>query len=237
MTGAILATSIRSHLGSRMATRARRRGACASRRCTSRERAAARAGAQWAYARRRRRAAAPRVALHSCSSRAVAANLEDELDPDDDAARAASAPFPRAPGEAAPARRRGGQAVEASLAISPSFLRAAEQREAPALFDDLTEGGSLTATQAVARFPWRLGDTEARAVVFAKALDLLPRERSVPAWSFVVCELYGVMLEDLNPIFRRARADSFAQLGSELSFAPRRGRFGWRQRARWAGLL
>ena len=151
--------------------------------------------------------------------------------------RLAPEPLPRAPGEASPARRRGGRAVEASLALCPSFFRAAEQREAPALFEDLTECASLTATQAVARFPWCSVGTEARAAVFAKVLDLLPRERSVAAWSFIVCELYAVMLEDLNPTFRRARADSVAQLGSELSFAPRRGRYGWRQRARWAGLL
>ena len=151
--------------------------------------------------------------------------------------RLASESLPRAPGEAEPARRRGGRGGEASLALCPSFFRAAEQREAPALFDDLTECASLTATQAVARFPWCSVGTEARAAVFAKVLDLLPRERSVAAWSFIVCELYAVMLEDLNPTFRRARADSVAQLGSELSFAPRRGRYGWRQRARWAGLL
>ena len=148
----------------------------------------------------------------------------------------ASESLPRAPGEAKPARRRGRRGVEASLALCPSFFRAAEQREAPALFDDLTECGCLTGAQAVARFPWCAEEKAVRAGVFARMLDLLPRERSVAAWSCIVCELYAVMLEDLSPAFRRARADSLAQLGSALSFVPRRGRYGWRRRARWAGL-
>jgi len=48
--------------------------------------------------------------------------------------------------------------------------------------------------------------------------------------------LFAVMLEDFNPVFRRVRRDSMEQLGVVFSLVPRRGKFGWRRRARWAGL-
>ncbi len=61
-----------------------------------------------------------------------------------------------------PARQRGpsGRSVEAMLALCPSFYRRAEQREAPALYDDLTDGGRISACQAVSRFPWQQATLE-----------------------------------------------------------------------------
>lgn len=122
------------------------------------------------------------------------------------------------------------------LALCPTFFREAEHREAPALFDDLTEGGRLSTSEAVARFPWQLQELESRAVTLARMLDLLPREASVAGWSCGVCDLLAVMLEDLNPVFRRVRRESFELHQVWFSLVPRRGKFGWRRRARWAGL-
>ena len=133
-------------------------------------------------------------------------------------------------------RWRGAGSAEAFLQLCPSFYREAEQREAPAWYEDLTDGGRYSAVQAVARFPWTSEALASRAVPFAKMLDLLPRARSVVAWSCVVCELLGVMLEDLSPAFRRVRSDAFDTLGTGFSLVPFRGRFGWRRRARFAGL-
>lgn len=137
------------------------------------------------------------------------------------------------------AGRRGrtrARAAEASLALCPSFYRAAEQREAPEFFQDLTEGGSLSAREGVARFPWASEALQSRAEPYATMLDLLPRSRSVAAWSCIACSLMAVMVEDLNPAFLRIRAEYFAQHGDVFSVVPRRGKFGWRRRARWAGL-
>ena len=133
-------------------------------------------------------------------------------------------------------RWRGAGSAEALLRLCPSFYREAEQREAPAWYEDLTDGGRYSAVQAVARFPWTSEALASRAVTVAKMLDLLPRARSAVAWSCVVCELLTVMLEDLSPAFRRVRSDSFDKLGTVFSLVPFRGRFGWRRRARFMGL-
>ena len=137
-----------------------------------------------------------------------------------------------------PARQRGpsGRSDEAMLALCPSFYRRAEQREAPALYDDLTDGGRISACQAVSRFPWQQATLESRAAVYGRMLDLLPRERCAAAWSCGVCDLYAIMLEDFHPPFRRVRSAAFELHGVVFSLVPRRGKFGWRRRARWAGL-
>jgi len=124
--------------------------------------------------------------------------------------------------------------VEASLALCPSFYRAAEQREAPALFDELTDGGYFSAIEAVARFPWQSATRRTSATASARMLDLLPRSRSAAGWSCIVCELWAVMLEDICLAFRSVRSESVGLLGSVFSLVPRRGKFGWRRRARWA---
>ena len=137
-----------------------------------------------------------------------------------------------------PRSRRGGpygKTAEASLALCPSFYRAAEVREAPGLAEDLSDGGRFTATEAIARFPWGSEPRRMRATTSARILELLPRSRSVAAWSFMVCDLWASMLEDFCPSFRRVRAESMKELGKVFSLVPRRGKFGWRRRARSLG--
>ena len=136
-----------------------------------------------------------------------------------------------------PARQRGlpGRGAEALLALCPSFFRQAEQKAAPAFFNDLTESGCLSVSQAVARFPWQHEDTKRRAIMSALMLDLMPR-RPVAGWACSVCGVQQAMAEDLNPMFRRVRREAFELHNIWLSYVPSRGKFGWRRRARWAGL-
>ena len=133
-------------------------------------------------------------------------------------------------------REPAGRAAGASLSLCPSFFKAAEQREAPALFDDLTDSGRIPALRRVALFPWGSKTLKAQATVFAEALDLLPRSRSEATWSCLVVSLWALMLEGLCPDFHRVRLKSVEQLNQPFALVPLRGKYGWRNRARWAGL-
>jgi hypothetical protein len=145
---------------------------------------------------------------------------------------------PAAPslGRSSVARARGGKATEGMLALCPTFFRTAEQRAAPSFHAEMTDDGRLTAWGAVSRFPWSCPWRQHSAGVFARALDLLPRGKSVVVWSLLVCDIMAYMLEDLSPVFRRVRAEFSRSHGDVFSLVPLRGRRGWRRRARFAGL-
>jgi len=128
------------------------------------------------------------------------------------------------------------RSAEASLVLSPSFIRTAEMREAPAIFHDLTDGGNVTAQRGAARFPWTSRVFAAEAAVLAEALDLLPRSRSEATWSCAVVSIAAVMFEDICHEFHRARLKSVEQLAQPFSLVPLRGKYGWKNRACWAGL-
>ena len=122
------------------------------------------------------------------------------------------------------------------LSVCPSLIAKAEARAAPALFDDFTDGGAVRVERYVQRFAWSSSVRAEHASTMARALDLLPRERSPPAWAALVCMLAALYLEELNPQFNAVRRRA---IGRDILFSavPLRGRFGWRARARWAGLV
>lgn len=151
---------------------------------------------------------------------------KDKDDQDDATVEEATLPVLR------PLGKRGAVA----LAVCSASVSAAEQRAAPELFDDITDGGHMSATHSVAIFRWRSKATAAHAATIAKAVDLLPSERSVAGWSCLVCSLAALMFEDMCPVFRRVRLDA-AELPGHFSLFPLRGQCGWRNRAKCAGLL
>jgi hypothetical protein len=204
------------------------------------------AAVQHYFARRAKRAArerAPRLPLVTETAPAAAGVGRDTVDmetthgPTQDMRTGSE---PAQPVHDVPARGRAlasGKAAEAMLALCPSFFRQAEQRAAPAFFADLTEDGCLSAAAAVDRFPWCSSWLASRAAVTAQVLDLTPREeRTIAPWSLVVCDLFALMLEDISPAFRQVRRKYFDIYGDVFSIVPLRGRFGWRRRARFAGL-
>ncbi len=153
-----------------------------------------------------------------------------ELDRDPPSGDAASVSMVR--DVSAPRAPRG---LDAYLSMCPQIVADAELREAPMLFDDLCEGGALSAAMAVSRYGWASESLGGEAAVLARALDLLPRARCPPAWSALVCNLSALFLEDIYPRFHRVRLRA-AGRDTPFSLVPLRGRFGWRRRARWAGL-
>ena len=118
-----------------------------------------------------------------------------------------------------------------------SQLEELQRRVAPALFDDFTEDGNLSAATAVRLREWRFPERHRQALMFSHHLDVdsTLRVRCPAAWSITVCSLMTVMFADISPEFdgvlRRARdAGDF-----DFSAVPLRGRWGWRRRARLAG--
>ena len=191
------------------------------------------------FARVKRRAVRARAS--SPSPCEAASSTPDAASPALGAGAACERPGPPPPQsgaarEAPPGRAQSGQSAEAALLLCPSFIQKAELREAPALFDDITGGGSVTAARAVASFPWTSVPSAAEANVFADVLDRFPRERSAECWSRFVVALAAIMFEDMCPEFRRVRLNAVEQLAQPFSLVPLRGRHGWVNRARWAGL-
>ena len=131
-----------------------------------------------------------------------------------------------------PRIRRG---LGAYLSMCPAVIAQAELREAPVLFNDICDGGAISAAQAISRYTWAADSRECQAAVLARALDLLPRAKCPPAWAVLVCNLSAMFLEDICPAFYRVRMRA-ADRDTPFSLVPLRGRFGWRKRARWAGL-
>ena len=149
--------------------------------------------------------------------------------------RACSASRARSPACAAP---RSGPAH--MLAVCPSMIAREEAKAAPRLYDNFTDGGTVCASEFVTRLPWSSPDRAQEAAVTARCLDIADvdrlRDRSPSAWSSLVCSLAAVYLKEFQPAFARASREALAR-GVSLPAVPMRGRFGWRARARFAGLL
>ena len=146
-----------------------------------------------------------------------------------------SASVPVVRGVPAPRAPHIPRGLGAYLSMCPTVIAQAEWREAPVLFNDICDGGAISAAQAVSQFPWVSTSLGCQAAVLARALDLLPRAKCPPAWAVLVCSLAAMFLEDMCPPFHRVRLRAAAR-DAPFSLVPLRGRFGWRKRARWAGL-
>ncbi len=146
---------------------------------------------------------------------------------------AASSPVRVVRGAPVPCAPRG---LVGALSVCPSLIARAESRGAPVLFNDMCDGGAISAVQAISRHDWASPSIERHAAVLARALDLLPRARCPRAWSVLVCNLAACFLEDIHPPFHDVRLRAAAG-DKPFSLVPIRGRYGWRKRARWAGLV
>ena len=126
------------------------------------------------------------------------------------------------------------------LAVCPSMIAREEAKAAPRLLDNFTDGGTVSVSEFVTRLAWSSSDRKQQAAMWARTLDIADtdrlRERSSRAWSSLVCSLADVYLEEFQPAFARARQVAAAR-GFCFPAVPIRGRFGWRARAKWAGLL
>ena len=129
---------------------------------------------------------------------------------------------------------------EHMLAVCPSMIARAEAKAAPRFFADFTDGGTVSVSEFVTRLDWSSPDRARQAAVWARTLDIADadrlRDRSPRAWSNMVCILVAVYLSEFQPAFARASREAAAH-GLCFPAVPLRGRFGWRARARWAGLL
>ena len=126
------------------------------------------------------------------------------------------------------------------LAVCASMIAREEAKAAPRLLDNFTDGGTASVSEFVTRLAWSSPDRKQQAAMWARTLDIADtdrlRERSSRAWSSLVCSLADVYLEEFQPAFARARQVAAAR-GFCFRAVPMRGRFGWRARAKWAGLL
>ena len=184
-------------------------------------------------ARRAMRTRRPAPATCSGSAALTAAAAAPSASP---APARVSSPSPaRSPACAAP---RTGPAH--MLAVCPSMIAREEAKAAPRLFDDFTDGGTVSVSEFVTRLRWSCSDRAQRAAMCARMLDIADaerlRERSPGSWSNLVCSLAAVYLSDFQPAFARASRNAAAR-GLCFPAVPMRGRFGWRARAKWAGLL
>ena len=121
-------------------------------------------------------------------------------------------------------------------AISDADTLKAEVSAAPALLDDITDMGRRSAAEYVRLRRWRVEHLRSKADVFARSLDFCPEGYPVAVRAVLVCTLSAVYLADLVPDFETARLRA-AEQNIHFSAFPLRGRFGWRRRAHWLGLL
>ena len=126
--------------------------------------------------------------------------------------------------------------VEPIIAVPPSLITAAEMKEAPVLFAELTEDG-ITVLQAVHRYQWNDDTLKHLALTYGRVLQLLPEGRSDQVWATIVCQLTACFFADLCPVFNQVQKHSAEMNLGYFSYVPRKGKYGWRNRARWYGLL
>ena len=122
------------------------------------------------------------------------------------------------------------------VAVPPSLILRAELKEAPRLYDDITEDG-VTALQAVQRFRWENRHLRSLAETYGRVIDLLPQQRRDQVWATIVCQLAACFFADLCPTFYQAQLRSAELNLGYFSYVPRKGKHGWYRRAKWAGLL
>ena len=134
---------------------------------------------------------------------------------------------------------RPSRAQLAACSACPSFIAAAEVKAAPAFFVDFTDGGTVQEDFA-RRLCWSTPERARQANVLARTVDVAEasrlRERSQRAWACLICSLVTFYMVEVNSTFRRAYWAA-VERGVFFPAVPLRGRFGWRARAHWMGLL
>ena len=127
------------------------------------------------------------------------------------------------------------QRMNPIVAVPPSLILR-EMKEAPGLYCDMTEDG-VTAMQAVQRFRWKDPYLRSLAQTYGKVIELLPQQRRDQVWATNVCHLAACFFADLCPKFYQAQLRSAELNLGYFSYVPRKGKYGWYKRAKWAGLL
>ena len=139
----------------------------------------------------------------------------------------------------APAAPQRSKIPTAGGALPPSRrqLEELERRDAPALFDRLTQDGSRSAVAAVQRRAWRLEERKEQALTMARVLDGTARVdptfrgRCFASWS--ILSPSPTSLPSSIVCSTRAR-----EAGDDIfSAVPLKGRWGWRRRARLFGYM
>ena len=108
-------------------------------------------------------------------------------------------------------------------------------------YDELTDGGFISARVAVQRFRWSHSHREQQAWSAARCLELMPKARAEteptvwPVWAAIVNNLATAMFADLSPEFDRVCLCAARAGGGPLLALPLRGFLGWRRRARLTG--
>ena len=151
--------------------------------------------------------------------------------PSTSSSRGATAPEP-------PKKLRPTLPAREPLLPSRRTLDAAERRAAFEFFNDLTKGGRVSLQNAVRSWPWNTEFHQRAASVVAFALELLPEDpRMEPVWVVGVGQIASAMLSDLSPEFYQVCLRNTGSGRSPFRSLPICGRWGWRRRARLAGLL
>ena len=113
-------------------------------------------------------------------------------------------------------------------------------KAAPAFFVDFTDGGTVSVEDFARRLCWSTPERARQANVLARTVDVAEasrlRERSQRAWACLICSLVTFYMVEVNSTFRRAYWAA-VERGVFFPAVPLRGRFGWRARAHWMGLL
>ena len=132
------------------------------------------------------------------------------------------------------------RSVDGALSVCPSLIAAAEVKAAPGFFVDFTDDGLVSVSEFVFRLDWSTPHRARQATVWARTLDVAGAtclsESSPRPWSCTVCTLVAIYIVEFDPAFRRALSVA-AERDFFFPAVPLRGRFGWRARARWMGLL
>ena len=132
------------------------------------------------------------------------------------------------------------------LLPSRRTLDAAGRRAAFEFFDDLTKDGRVSLQDAVDRWAWKSEFHQRAASVVALVIELLPKDprkyadgcrRTEPIWIEGVGQIASAMLSDLSPEFYQVCLRNTGSGRSPFRALPICGRWGWRRRARLAGLL
>ena len=176
-----------------------------------------------------------RPVLPLCGSPAAAAeHAAGPASPREVPRRGSSRTRERGPAQAIP------RSVGGMLCVCPSFIAAAEVKAAPAFFVDFTDGGTVSVEDFARRLCWSTPERARQANVLARTVDVAEasrlRERSQRAWDCLICSLVTFYMVEVNSTFRRAYWAA-VERGVFFPAVPLRGRFGWRARAHWMGLL
>ncbi len=188
--------------------------------------------------RKERYAGAPRLPLARAGSNGNVPTLSPAPSDESKGARALS-PDSEPRRKKRKRRRRARPALSARSVTPPPrhVLDAAELGAALDFYDDLTDGGFISARVAVQRFPWSHSHREQQAWSAARCLELMPKARAEaepavwPVWAAFVNTLATAIMADLSPEFDRVCLCATRAGGDPFLALPLRGYLGWRRRA------